>query len=829
MGNMSRQFIFIVLMVPNILLYYHQGFAQKSNKSKKKQEESVSLNEEGRLQNEIKYYNVITPLSKSDSGLFLVHQVDEKYYFEIPDSLLERDMLLVSRIAQIPQGFGGDYINAGSKIHEQVVRWERKYNRVLLRTKSYLSIAGDSLPIHISVQVNNYEPILHAFEIKSYSPDSNNLVIDVTPFYTSDINAIAGLSEEMRKEYKVSKLDEDRSFIERITSYPLNIEVRHELTYVAGEPPIDNGTATISILMNQSMVLLPEKPMLPRYHDPRVGWFTLNQIDYGSGALKADAREIIRRWRLEPSDKEAYMKGELVEPVKPIVYYIDPATPEIWRPYFKQGIELWQQVFETAGFKNAIIARDPPDAMEDPEFSAEDVRYSVVRYVASTTRNAMGPSVVDPRSGEIIESDIMWYHNHFRTYRNRFMIETGAANPAARTLNTPLEEMGEMIKMVIAHEVGHALGLPHNMKASSAYPVDSLRSGYFTSKFGIAASIMDYARFNYVAQPGDEGIRFIRQMGPYDHYAINWGYRWIPEILDPAQEKPELDAWILGKEGDPVYRFGSGKGGYDPSAQTENLGDDPVKASGYGLQNLKVVSENLVGWTTEEGADYTDLDELYNELVRIWAMYNRQVMTNIGGLYQILKNADQEGNIYEFVPKEIQSASMSFLLDHLFTTPNWLLRQDILLKIEPSGAVNRINQIQSLQLKNLLEKDRLVRLIEGESFLGRRSYSCLQMMDDLRGGIWKDLIGSQSPDVYTRNLQIIWIGELSKLLNRSLQNDDDQVYADIHSIALKELNAVRATLEARKASISDLMARSHYAYCLKLIDDSLEYGLKSGK
>lgn len=400
------------------------------------------------------------------------------------------------------------------------------------------------------------------------------------------------------------------------------------------------------------MILLPEEPMTPRLNDPRVGFFTVSQIDYGSPKLKADQKRYIRRWRLEPKDPEAYARGELVEPVKPIVYYLDPGTPENLQKYIKQGIEDWQKPFETAGFKNAIIAKDAPTPEEDPEFSPEDIRYSVVRYVASTTRNAVGPSVSDPRSGEIIESDIIWYHNHLRSYRNRYLLETGAANPSARTLDTPDEEIGEMMRMVIAHEVGHALGFPHNMAASYAYPVDSLRSGSFTQKNGIAASIMDYARYNYVAQPGDENIRFIRQMGPYDHYAVNWGYRWLPNIQEPEDEKATLNQWILAKADDPKYKYGRQSSYFDPQSQTECIGDDPIKASTYGIKNLKYVMTQLPSWTSDQTNDYDDLEELYGELLGVFNRYVRHVARNVGGVYENIKTPQQEGTVYTALSAE---------------------------------------------------------------------------------------------------------------------------------------------------------------------------------
>ena len=595
---------------------------KKSSKAKNQQTTAVTKPQAPKKkQGKIKDYNeVITKDAITDKGLFDVHVVDDKYYFEIPTKYLNTDMLLVSRLAKLPANLGGGYVNAGTKTSTRMINWERFRDKILIKEKSSSAVAADSLPIHVSVRSNNYEPTLYAFDIAAFSKDSSAIVVDVTKFYSSDIKAISGLPSFFRKQYKVRGLDNSRSFINAMRSYPENIEVIQDFTYNAAEPPSNSGTETISVQMNQSMILLPEEPMQPRYFDERVGWFTLSQYDYGSEELKADEKTYIRRWKLIPKDIEAYKRGELVEPVKPIVYYLDPATPMKFRKYMKEGIELWQKAFEAAGFKNAIIAKDPPTKEEDPEFSPEDIRYSVVRYVASTTRNATGPSVSDPRSGEIIESDIIWYHNHLRSYRNRYMLETGAANPSARTLNTPDEEIGEMMKMVIAHEVGHTLGLPHNMSASYAYDVESYRDGAFTQKNGIAATIMDYARYNYIAQPGDENIRFIRQLGPYDDYAINYGYRYIPDATSADDEKETLDNWITEKAGNPIYKFGKQSSRFDPTAQTEDIGNNSIKASTYGLKNLKIVAKNLSSWTSDKTNNYEDLEELYGELLGVWSL-----------------------------------------------------------------------------------------------------------------------------------------------------------------------------------------------------------------
>ncbi|MGB8703681.1 MAG: zinc-dependent metalloprotease, partial [Gillisia sp.] len=703
------------------------------------------------------YSEVIPSGTQADSGLFTTHRVGDKLYYEIPKQLLGKDMLLVSRIAKVPAGYGGGYVNAGTKVNEQVVRWYKRDGNIDLKVESFENQSDENSPIHTSVQANNFAPILYSSKIEAYTPDSSAVVIEVSSLFESEVEAIDGMSSSLRKKYKVKKLDPSRSYIESVHSYPKNIEVQHVMTYQAEEPPEREQAGTITLLMNQSMVLLPEDKMQPRIADPRIGWFTVKKYDYNSDELKSDDYEIIRRWRLVPKDIEAYKRGELVEPVKPIVYYLDPATPMKWRPYFKQGIEDWNKAFEKAGFKNAIIAKDPPTKEEDPEFSPEDVRYSVVRYVANTTRNAMGPSVVDPRTGEIIESDVMWYHNHLRSYRNRFMIEAGAQNPNARTLETPEKEIGEMMRMVIAHEVGHSLGLPHNMKASSAYPTDSLRSATFTQKYGLTPSIMDYARVNYVAQPGDKGVRYIRMMGPYDLYAINWGYRYLPEAETPKEEKDTLDKWILAKAGDPVYEFGGGYDRVDPQSQTESLGRDQIKASQYGLANLKKVVPHLVDWTATKGKDYADLAEVYGELTGMWRGYIYHVITNVGGVYETRKSSDQDGVVYEPVPEKIQQNAVKFLNENAFTTPDWLLNKEILNRIESAGAIEKVQNLQTMALEYLLNQDRLKRMVENTQMNGNSAYSPLEMLNDLRKGIFSELYSSQKVDAYRRNLQRSYI------------------------------------------------------------------------
>jgi hypothetical protein len=776
----------------------------------------VTTEENSKKKSKFKDYDkVITSEALTDEGLFKTHQVGADFFYEIPNRLLGTELLWVTRIAQIPSNLGGGYMNAGSKTNQQVVSWERFQNKILLKIKSYSEVALDTTAaINSSVQVNNYEPTMYAFDILAFDADSTATVIEVTKFFTTDVPSISGLSPELRKAYKVRGLDKDRSFINSVKSFPENIEVKQDVTFTASEPPSNGSVGSISMQVNQSMILLPKEPMQPRLYDPRVGFFTVNQIDYSSAALKADKKTYIRRWRLEPKDPEAYARGELVEPVKPIVYYLDPGTPESLKEYIKQGIEDWQKPFETAGFKNAIIARDAPTLEEDPEFSPEDIRYSVVRYVASTTRNAVGPSVSDPRSGEIIESDIIWYHNHLRSYRNRYLLETGAANPSARTLGTESKEIGEMMRQVIAHEVGHALGFPHNMAASYAYDVEDYRSGDFTQKNGIAASLMDYARYNYIAQPGDENIRFVRQMGPYDHYATNWGYRVIPNTKTPEQETTVLNRWIMEKAGDAKYKFGRQSSRFDPQSQTEAIGNDPIKASTYGIKNLKYVAQNLPEWTSKQTNNYDDLQELYGELLGVYSRYVGHVVTNVGGVHENLKKPTQAGTVYRTVDKNIQKESVKWIQSNVFETPLWLIDKQILQNINPDGYFDVLRSVQVRHLNALLSHDRIGRLINSET-VDTDYYSALSMLQDVRKGVFTN----SKVDIYKRNLQRAYVERMEYLMTEIPRRSSYNIgQSDVKALVRGEFKALLPFLRSKRNSSSTVINRYHYEDLLARVE-----------
>jgi hypothetical protein len=764
------------------------------------------------------YSKVITSEAESDEGLFTFHKVGEDYYFEIPKDLLEKEILIVSRISGHVKGlnFGG----AGMKSRpQQVIRFQKKDDHLLLRSVSYNSVADEEDPIYLSVKNNNFEPIVESFKIEALGKDSASYVFKVNDFFTTDIPMIGALSDRQRKAFKISKVDKGRSVIVHGKAFPENVEIRHILTYNGGELPDNQLTETLSIEMNQSMILLPENPIVPRNYDDRVGYFSIRQLDYSKDSYKADNNRFITRWNLEPSDWEAYNNGELVEPVEPIIYYIDPATPLEWREFLKKGIEDWQPAFEAAGFKNAIIAKDAPTKEEDPDWSPEDVRYSVIRYIATDIQNAQGPHVHDPRTGQILESDILWYHNVMNLLRNWYFVQTAAVNPESQKVKFEEELMGELIRFVAAHEVGHTLGLPHNMGSSVAYPVDSLRSPEFMRTHGVAPSIMDYARFNYVAQPEDNVENFFPMVGEYDKWAIEYGYRAIPNIDTAEEEEATLNGWILDKADQPVYRYGrQQRGVVDHTAQTEDIGDDSMIASELGIRNLKRIAEKLIEWSSEEGEDYDELTELYRNILGQYNRYMGHVTGNVGGISEYFKTSDQEGAIYTHASLDKQNRAIAFLNEQLFETPEWLIDNEILGRIQSAGIVDQIKALQTRTLNSLFSGDRVKRVLENEALNGDDAYKATQMMGDLRKGIFSELRTGRSIDTYRRNLQKAFVEKLGQLVNIE---DEDIRTTDIPSLSRANLVTLKAEINRGLARQRDEMSRYHLQDLVSRIDQIL--------
>jgi hypothetical protein len=699
------------------------------------------------------YGEVITKEAKSDSGLFLVHKVKQRWFFEIPRKEFGKEFLYVLTQAktQTGLGYGGDYLN------DMVVRWERQGDRMLLRSVYYAAVAADSLPVHYAVTKATFPPILMAFDIQTVNKDSSTVVIDATDLFTADMTEL-GLNRVQREALRVRRLDPRRSFVESIRSFPDNLEVDATQTYDAGQVPLDPSLSTLSMQVHHSMVRLPERPLMPRKYDERVSFFGVYAYDYGYPSQRAEARRYIARWRLEPKDTAAFLRGELVEPVKPIVFYIDRGVPDQWRPWLHKGVEDWQPAFEKAGFKKAIVAKDPPSVKEDPDWSSEDARYSTIRWLPSEIQNAYGPHISDPRTGEILDADIGFYHNVMNLARNWYFVQAGAADPRCAQLPLPDSLLGELLRYIAAHEVGHSLGFPHNMKATSQFPVDSLRSPSFTARYGTEASIMDYGRFNYVAQPGD-GAVLIPKIGPYDLFATEWGYRPIIGARTPDDERATLNAIAARQEREPYLRFGD-PDGIDPTSQTEDLGDNAVRATRYGMQNINRIAGMLLSATTKPGEDYTTLRELYLELVAQRARELGHVANVIGGVERTRRVAGQAGAVFTPLSREQQREAMSFLHQEAFRAPTELLSPALLSLIEPTGSAERVLSVQRVVLASVLDNAKMARLINASLLApkGVRPYTLAEMLGELRTGLWRELAGPRvAIDLYRRNLQKSYI------------------------------------------------------------------------
>ncbi len=778
----------------------------------------------------------------SDDGLFTVHQVDDKILFEIPEEIFGRDMVVMSRYASVQDGLanGGDRMTTN-----MLVQWERRGDRVYLRSQSYSNTADEDDNVHLAVQNSNFAPVVASFPVE-FSRDGSS-VIDVSELYLGDHPSFS-FPRQRRSNYGIRGHDSDRTWLEWTRSFPENIEVRVVRSYAADNPPSNMRGGTVSFEINHSMILLPEEPMMPRLADERVTYITVSQTDYSRDFQGVRPYQYLRRYRMEPTDMEAFKRGELVEPKKPIVWYIDPATPEEWIPYYKAGIMEWEDAFEKAGFKNAVDVKVAPTEEEDPEFSLLDARYNVIRYVATPVRSAnAGGDVVDPRSGEVIRGHMNMYHGLDERLRWWLVSQVATANPDFQTNELSEEDMGEALRYVISHEMAHAMGLPHNQRANFVFPVDSLRSPDFVERMGHSASSVGRTRYNYVAQPGD-GVAPERRIGLWDEFAIMWGYRPIPEATTPEEEFETLNEWIVERADKPWFRSATAQFGmdveWDPYRMTEGISDDPVRAAEYGMRNLRTATENLMDWILDEGDDYHELGTHYLQNLTQWNRYAEHAASAVGGSWTHHKRYGEEGWVYTPIEKEYQQKAMTFLEEHVLSTPAWALDMDMLRRIEHAGAVERIRAYQELAVQRILNHARLARMIEHEAFLGDDTYRPADMLDDARAAVWREVREGEAIDTYRRNMQRAYVEQAHYLLHeaesehwspprsgnlRVGSNDDPPLNADLHisqsdirPLVRDQLRLLRDEItEAINGGVSDRMTRIHLEDTLERIDAAL--------
>lgn len=752
-------------------------------------------------------------LKGMSQGMVGSYTQDGRYYWSVPDSLLQRDLLLVCRIEQAAagnrsrnDGYAGDQVNTA------LYRLEKKNNKQLYLRKVALAERADSANIIFpAYEKSNVQSIAMVFEVKAYDEQSRSSLIDVTDWLQADSDLLY-FSGSAKGALRLGGQQKDKSEVLSVQSYSRNMEIRVQKTYA-----LQGGWGTATYLLHSSLLLLPAKPMISRIQDDRIGYFTSDDQDFDTDPYALRRTRVIHRWRLEPAkkDRERYFQGELVEPVRPIVFYIDPAVPRQWVKYMIQGVDDWQQAFEKAGFKHAIYAREAPSQGEDPAWCSEDGQNSVIDYKASGIANAFGKYVVDPRSGEIVQSRIHFHHSLLQQLQSWYFVQCAAIDPAARRLPLGEEQMGRLIRMIIAHEVGHAIGLSHNFGGTAAFSVEQLRNADFLQSNGHTTSIMDYTRLNYVVQPEDHIAPelLLPRIGVYDEWAVEWGYRLFPGIEQSRQEMVLLDQMVTEKYRDVRFHFGREDTPADPRYQAEDLSSNSIAANQQGMANLQLVMKHLKEWIGDKD-EKQKLTQMYPEVFNQYRRYLGHALKWIGGVYEDPGNRKADIPLRRPVGKAEQQEAFRFIVrNFLSDMPEWLFPAEVIDCI-PVSLETSMDVLCQQVFTGLLNKQTLTNLLFWQDHAG--TYSVDEFFGDLDAVVWKNRNKDERPLENRRRIEKSYVTTLCRLY----QERDVKDPGDLNAVLLYQLQRLQKLIAGEKGS-GDLLQIAHYAYLQALLAKTL--------